>query len=390
MGRKHPRLANGMGSIKYLGKGRTNPYAVYAPEYNVTKKGSLSYTKAICYVPDWYTGFAVLVSYKAGTYKPGDEIDIARRMQETDEREMSYVAKKILSDYRQIGKKEEQRLEYSKHPFRDVADEYLDERFGEYSTQRFSKETERNYRSHLAAFETDRYTEDIDLDYLQKIVNDMSNIYSLSYITSRVAVLRNVFAYAKRKGYVDRNPVEDVRIPTKAAKSKHIQPYSDEELKKLWAASSHDKDARYVLIQCYSGFRLGAFYDHFEVHEDYFFGGVKKRADEKRRVVPIHSAIVSFIEDKDPILWPVYASANHHIGNMCERLNIAPHTSHSARHTFKRLCDKYGVNPTISRALMGHTLGTDIHDNVYTHFELDQLKAEIEKIKVENEWICAE
>ena len=65
--RKHPRLPNGFGSIRYLGKGRTNPYAVHPGRKGESKGRS----KALCYVPDWYTGMAVLAAWHAGQYRPG-------------------------------------------------------------------------------------------------------------------------------------------------------------------------------------------------------------------------------------------------------------------------------------------------------------------------------
>ena len=54
--------------------------------------------KALCYVSDWYVGFAVLTAYKAGTYKPGmeKELEIMRAMEEDD---LHVFTKRILADY---------------------------------------------------------------------------------------------------------------------------------------------------------------------------------------------------------------------------------------------------------------------------------------------------
>ncbi len=38
--KKHPKLPNGYGSIKYLGKGRRNPYGVYPPAREINENGS--------------------------------------------------------------------------------------------------------------------------------------------------------------------------------------------------------------------------------------------------------------------------------------------------------------------------------------------------------------
>ena len=75
--KKYPKLPNGFGSIKFLGKGRRNPYAVHPPTKEFTLDGVPVTPKALCYVDDWMKGFAVLTAYHAGTYKPGMELDLA-------------------------------------------------------------------------------------------------------------------------------------------------------------------------------------------------------------------------------------------------------------------------------------------------------------------------
>lgn len=71
--KKHERLPNAYGSIRYLGKNRKNPYAVHPPCKDISEEGDYIRPKAICYVDDWYVGFAVLNAWHAGTYKVGDE-----------------------------------------------------------------------------------------------------------------------------------------------------------------------------------------------------------------------------------------------------------------------------------------------------------------------------
>lgn len=72
--KKHPRLPNGYGSIRYLGSGRKNSYGVYPPANRTDTHGNYLRPEAICYVDDWYVGFAVLNAWHAGSYKLGDEV----------------------------------------------------------------------------------------------------------------------------------------------------------------------------------------------------------------------------------------------------------------------------------------------------------------------------
>ncbi|MFR5701919.1 MAG: hypothetical protein ACLUD0_08615 [Eubacterium ramulus] len=76
--KKYPKIPNGYGSIKYLGKGRRNPYAVHPPTTEFTLNGVPKTPKAICYVSDWMVGFAVLTAYRAGTCYPGYEKRLPR------------------------------------------------------------------------------------------------------------------------------------------------------------------------------------------------------------------------------------------------------------------------------------------------------------------------
>ena len=71
-----------------------------------------------------------------------------------------------------------------------------------------------------------------------------------------------------------------------------------------------------------------------------------------------------------------------------ERLGISvtandkKHTPHDCRHTFSWLCDKYGVDDLSKHLLMGHSLGKDVEKAVYGHRTFEELRTEINKIKV--------
>ena len=69
------RLPSGFGSIRYLGKGRRNSYAVHPPAKSIPGK-KWPRPPALCYVPDWITGFKALSLYHAGLFKCGLERDL--------------------------------------------------------------------------------------------------------------------------------------------------------------------------------------------------------------------------------------------------------------------------------------------------------------------------
>ena len=110
--KKHPRLPNGYGQIRFLGKGRRNPYGVYPPAKEEYENGQMKPQKAICYVSDWMIGFAVLTAYKAGTYTPGMENDI----QVDDKKNAEDFIQSLLANYNQvqgIKSKEEPQLTFA-------------------------------------------------------------------------------------------------------------------------------------------------------------------------------------------------------------------------------------------------------------------------------------
>lgn len=65
-----------------------------------------------------------------------------------------------------------------------------------------------------------------------------------------------------------------------------------------------------------------------------------------------------------------------------ERIGIKKHTPHDCRHTFSALCEKYGVAENDRKRMLGHSFGGDITNGIYGHRTVDDLRREIEKIKV--------
>ena len=375
--KKHPRLRNGLGSIKYLGSGRSNPYAVYPPEYRISDRGNMSYKRALCYVPDWYTGFAVLVSFAAGTYHPGDEIDIARKAAGAPAAPLDDLSRKILADYRLI-----QNHEIASPRLFEVWDEYMEQRFGPHASKKFSVATKTQYTNARRFFAplADKPIVEISLSDLQSIIDTASEKYSRKYLQVVVAAVSNVYTHAINHDLIQVNYPRRIVIPLSAKEPVSGLPFDRDELRILWRkAREGDAFAQALVVHCYSGFRISAFYDHFVVDLDrmVFEGGVKTY----RRPVPILPEIRPFVHDPVyPVsLYTVYKS----IHDFCRENGLRDHTSHDCRHTFKALLDRAGVAPVAQRVLMGHSVGQDVHDRVYTHLDVEDLRREMSKIRIE-------
>ena len=118
--KKYPKLPNGYGSIKYLGKGRHNPYAVHPPTTEFTVDGVPITPKALCYMDDWMMGFSVLTAYKAGTYYPGIEKTFTAAHVGSDDS----LIQKILADYN-LTKAADDKLAVKKRPLRRCIKSFL-------------------------------------------------------------------------------------------------------------------------------------------------------------------------------------------------------------------------------------------------------------------------
>ena len=70
---------------------------------------------------------------------------------------------------------------------------------------------------------------------------------------------------------------------------------------------------------------------------------------------------------------------------LVERAYVEGVSPHSCRHTFSRLCESYGVREADRKRMLGHSFGSDITNGVYGHRTLEELRTEIEKIKVPGE-----
>lgn len=95
--KKYTNLPAGFGTIRYLGSGRRNCYAVHPPA-KVNELGKTVRPPAICYVDDYVKGFAVLTAYKAGTYQPGME----RELEIAPTTDADALLSRILADYNTI------------------------------------------------------------------------------------------------------------------------------------------------------------------------------------------------------------------------------------------------------------------------------------------------
>ena len=382
--RKHfPRLPSGYGSVRYLGPDRRLPYAVHPPASDRTKTGRYIRPKALCYVPDWYTGFAVLSAWHAGTYKPGLELTIRKEAEQAGN--LDNFCRRVMRDFSiATGTVSADMVTFS-----EVYEQFYDYKFGENAAKELSKASQNAFNSGFKHLEQihDKAIGSITLEALQGIVNSCERKQATK--ENIVLCAKNTFRYAVAHGYCERNVAEMLIVPA-SDPDEHGVPFTDAELSKLWKVyrETNDSTAQFILIMCYSGFRISAYTDmETNLAEGYFFGGVKTRSS-KERTVPIHPAIMPLVTDRLErygCLLPVTpAKFRKAMYSLLEDINIEQHTPHDCRHTFSRLCKKYHVGEAERKKMMGHSFGSDITNGIYGHWSLEDLRNEIKKIEAPN------
>lgn len=379
--KKHERLPNAYGSIRYLGKNRKNPYAVHPPCKDINEEGDYVRPKAICYVDDWYVGFAVLNAWHAGTYKPGDEM-LFKSYRAASATDLDAFCRRILTDFSAHAHVEEVKKE-NELTFAQVYEMFYDWKYGEHAPKKLSNSSRDSTR---AAYKNcspihDRIFRELKLNDLQSCLDNCSLKKSSLELIS--ILLKQMYKFARPRELCVEDYAHYLIIPD-AQEDEHGIPFSGKELSWLWQ-HKENQTIEMLLIMCYSGFRISA-YNTMKINlkEGYFQGGVKTNAG-KNRIVPIHSAIFPLVEQRlqrDGTLLNITTRAFRSAMKTALKSLEIQHTPHDCRHTFSMLCEKYGVREADRKRLLGHSFGNDITNGIYGHRTLEELRSEVEKIKL--------
>lgn len=377
--KKRPRLPNGYGSIKYLGKNRRNPYGVYPPVTSFTVDGVPITPAALCYVDDWIKGFAVLTAYKAGRYEPGYEqtLNLSTGQNESLER----LTRQILADYNQY---KGAAAEAQGKTFSELYKDFYTWKFERDKSREYSERTKemikQGFKRSLALHGRDIKT--IQYQELQRLLDeDDQRRAGKEHLRS---FLSQVFKYAVVAGELERSPAAALQINV-PEDDIHGVPFTDGELETLWQ-HSEDPTIELLLILCFSGWRISELLTlEVNLENRFFCGGIKTDAG-KGRIVPIHSAILPLVAHRMalygvllPMTTDKYRQNMHKALKALNMTGEPRHTPHDCRHTFSRLCEKYGVRENDRKRMLGHAF-QDITNRVYGHRELEDLRAEIQKI----------
>lgn len=384
--KKHPRLPNAFGSIRILGSGRKNPYAVHPPCTEFTDNG-YKRPKALCYVNDWYVGFSVLMAYHAGTYHPGDELEFARQREKStmSMSNLDVFCERILSDFL-IHSKAEATLREQEKTFKEVYAEFYEWKFGENAEKKLSDSSK---HAANAAFKNCSLIHDsvfsrLTVDELQRAVNQgKERGLKEASLETMVSLIRQLYKFAEVRDYCPKDIGKAVIVPD-APKDEHGVPFTEKDLALFWD-HQEDETVEMLLIMCYSGMRISEYKaTKIDFSNWSFCGGLKTEAG-KNRIVPIHPFIRPLVQRRVQRDGKLLKMQNDQFRAQMQKtlnnLGIEKHTPHDCRHTFSMLCEKYEVKENDRKRMLGHKFANDVTNRVYGHRTLDDLQKEIVKIR---------
>lgn len=375
--KKYPKLPNGFGSIRYLGKGRSRPYGVFPPVTQFTEDGKAIFPKALCYTDDWIKGFRVLTAYKAGSYVPGYEntLEIGKETSRND------IVDMLISEVRRIDKSNA--AIQPGETFEDVYHNFYKYKYEDDKSKTYSDSTKRATTfafKHLKPlykkeFRSLRYAD------LQSALTESKLSHSSQ--EQLLSLLHQIYNYADLFELCDKDYSAHLQIMI-PDDDRHGIPFSDVDMKKLWEHKD-DTTIEMIIIMCYSGFRINE-YPNLEINTEkgYFKGGIKTKAG-KNRVVPIHSGIIKLVEtrlNRDGKIIGDTQAFRKDMYIALEKYGVMHHRPHDCRHTFSMLLERYKVHDNDRKRMLGHSFNGDITNEVYGHRSLEDLRSEIEKIKI--------
>lgn len=348
--KRHTKLPNGYGNISFLGKGRRRPYAVYPPSTE-RRRGIPIRPKAIGYCTTYEEARELLTLYHKGMDLP--DVPIVKKAGPT---------------------------------FAEVYERYFEDKYtnGAKKLSVSSMNSTRIAYKNAAALH-DRDFCSITYADLQAVLDSCPLKHASLELIKQL--FRQMYAYAEKYEIIDKDQSRhlEIRIPDD---DEHGVPFSDEDIKKIWANASQDATgtAKKLLVMIYSGFRVSAFSGLLvRLEPDWYFQGGLKTAAGKNRIVPIHSGIRQIVTDfmAAGSLGIKSVAINRAIRMYLPTIEIMEdHTAHDCRHTFSRLCEKYGVPEADRKRLLGHSFGQDITNGIYGHRTVEELRESIEKIKI--------
>jgi len=326
---------------------------------------------------------------------------------------------KLIRTYKYIGYYETRQAalqalaHYNENPFDVSPDITFEEVYERWSEKKFEEISISNISGYKASYKLcsalykTRFA-DLKLAHLQGVVDASKRNYPTK---KKLKVLFNqLFDYAVMNEIIgrDKQIVEYVNIGKEEKSTKHYR-FTDKEIDTMWRWSENNEYVGVILMLIYSGVRPGELFNvkKNKVNlEEKHFTIDKGKNNNAIRKVPIHDRTLPFFEHwmnkpkteylvtlingkKIPFDTNHSAYVDVYFTPLLEEMGIhkyinendetAEHLPDDTRHTFTTMWKEKHLDEAMRRRIQGHS-GKGIGEIVYTHYELEKLREELNKL----------
>ena len=295
-------------------------------------------------------------------------------------------------------------LDANKITFAEVYEKWSEKKFEEISPSNIN-----GYKASYKMCSTlyDMKFADIKLAHLQGVVDKADKNYPA--LKKLKTLFSQMFDYAVMHEIIpkDRHIIEYVDIGKSEKSTKHYR-FTNAEVDAMWRWADGNEYVQVILMLIYSGVRPSELFNtkcsSVDLAEGYFSIEKGKNVNATRKV-PIHDKTLPFFKNwmskgNEYLITNLSGGkfqfdTNHSsytesfwipvltdIGILKytnEQGEIAEHLPHDTRHTFTSMWTEKKLDEAMRRKIQGHS-GKGIGEIVYTHFELEKLKEELNKL----------
>ncbi len=303
--------------------------------------------------------------------------------------------------------------EYNSNPYDLKPGITFKEVYNKMSNQKFKEISRSNINGYEAAYKLCTDIEnmkfsDIKLVHLQGIVDSSNKNYPT---LKKLKVLFNqMYDYAVMHEIIskEKHIVEYVNIGKPQKSDKHFR-FTDIEIDTMWRWSVKNEYVQVILMLIYTGVRPGELFNlkkhNVNLQERSLFIE-KGKNDNAVRKIPIHDRIFPFFDywmnknNSEYLITQLNGKQimfkNNHrqftetywtpllldmdiLKYTNDKGDIKEHTPDDTRHTFTTIWKEKCLDEAMRRKIQGHS-GKGIGETVYTHYEFERLREEINKL----------
>lgn len=303
--------------------------------------------------------------------------------------------------------------EYNTSPYDLNAEKItFSEVYNKWSEKKFHDISASNVNGYKAAYKLceplyDMRFTDIKLSHLQAVVDNSDKAFPT---LKKLKVLFNqLFDYAAMNEIIskDKHMVEYLNIGKEEKSTKHYR-FTNDEVNALWRWSDNNEYVQLILMLIYSGVRPGELFNvkrcDVDIENGFFTIQKGKNANAARKV-PIHNRTLPFFKHwynknneylvtnlsggkfqfdtnhrsyMDSFFTPLLSDIGI-LRYTNDKGNVYEHLPDDTRHTFTSMWKDKKLDEAMRRKIQGHS-GKGIGEIVYTHYELEMLREELNKL----------